>query len=111
MTKYLHKKNRVSNLFMVAFFTAILTIMVVGFLGSKNIVEKQLSERIFAIGWIAGMNFWILGVIIEGEVHWWGGGGILVSRAAHPVWFWVFVILNFIVFNSAGFLFLLPTIK
>ena len=105
MTKRLNKNSKVSSVVIFAFCAAIIIGMIAGFLGSKNLIDKQLAERIFIIAWVVGMNLWCIGAIISGEVNRYGGGA-RISRAVDPVGFWIFVVLNFIIFNTAGLLFI-----
>ena len=99
------RKGRRAHGVLIAFVVCILASMSVGFLGYAGLIEKKL-EVAFAGGlWLVAINLWLAGAIIEGEVHWLGGG-LLASREKTPVRFWCFICSTFTLFNGAGLLIL-----
>ena len=88
-----------------AFGVCILTGMVAGLLGEAGILGKTLSENIFIVCWIVGIDLMHVKMIIEGEVHWLAGP-LLVSRAKTPVRYWCHILFSIAFFNGLGLLFL-----
>ncbi len=89
----------------IAFVACIVGGMAAGLLGSTGLIGKRLSQIIFGLCWLLGMNVWHVGVIIDGKIHW-RGGPLLASREESPIRFWCIVCSGLLLFNALGLLIL-----